>query len=51
MEVTSECAYQTTDPADPSSWVQIGSLLPTTNPFTFTNASLFPMRCYRVVSP
>jgi Kelch motif/Fibronectin type III domain len=43
----------TTNPADPSSWVQIGSLMPSTSPFTFadTNASLFPMRFYRVVSP
>ena len=43
----------TTNPADPSSWVQIGALLPTTNVFTFTdtNASSFPMRFYRVVSP
>jgi hypothetical protein len=43
----------TTNPADPSSWVQIGSLLPTTNPFTFadTNAGQFPMRFYRVTSP
>jgi hypothetical protein len=43
----------TTTPADPSSWVQIGSVLPTTNPFTFadTNASQFPMRFYRVANP
>jgi hypothetical protein len=43
----------TTNAADPSSWVQIGSLLPATNPFTFTdtNASLFPKRFYRAVSP
>jgi len=43
----------TTNPADPSSWMQIGLLLPTANPFTFTdtNASQFPMRFYRVVSP
>jgi hypothetical protein len=42
-----------TNPTDPSSWVQIDSLLPATNPFTFTdtNASLFPARFYRVVSP
>jgi len=42
-----------TNPADPNSWVQIGSLLPTTNPFTFTdtNANLYPMRFYRIVSP
>jgi len=43
----------TTNPADASSWVQIGSLLPATTSFTFTdtNASLFPKRFYRVVSP
>jgi hypothetical protein len=43
----------TTNPADSSSWVQIGSVLPATNPFTFTdtNASLFPKRFYRVISP
>jgi hypothetical protein len=43
----------TTNPAAPSSWVQIGSLLPATSPFAFTdtNASLFPMRFYRVASP
>ncbi len=43
----------TTNPADSNSWVQIGSLLPTTNPFTFTdtNAAQYPMRFYRVVAP
>jgi hypothetical protein len=43
----------TTNPADPISWVQFGSVLPATNPFTFTdtNASLFPRRFYRVVNP
>ena len=43
----------TTNPADPGSWVQIGSLLPTTNPFTFTdtNAAQYPMRFYRLVAP
>ena len=43
----------TTNPADPNSWVQIGSLLPTANPFTFTdtNAAQYPMRFYRVVAP
>jgi hypothetical protein len=43
----------TTNPADPNSWVQIGSLLPTTNPFTFTdtNAAQYPMRFYRIVAP
>jgi len=43
----------TTNLADPNSWVQIGSLLPTTNPFTFTDtdAAQYPMRFYRVVAP
>src|SRR5260370_1156237 len=43
----------TTNPADPNAWVQIGSLLPTTNPFTFTdtNAAQYPMRFYRIVAP
>jgi hypothetical protein len=43
----------TTNPADPNSWVQIGSLLPTANPFTFTdtNAAQYPMRFYRIVAP
>jgi hypothetical protein len=43
----------TTSPADPASWVQIGSVLPTVNPFSFTdtNAALYPMRFYRVVAP
>jgi len=43
----------TTTPADPNSWVQIGSLLPSANPFTFTdtNAAQYPMRFYRVVAP
>jgi hypothetical protein len=43
----------TTNPGDSNSWVQIGSLLPTSNPFTFTdtNAALFPTRFYRVVAP
>jgi Kelch motif len=42
-----------TNPADPNSWVQIGSLLPTANPFTFTdsNAAQYPMRFYRIVAP
>ncbi len=41
------------NPADPNSWTQIGSVLPTTNPFTFTdtNSAPFPMRFYRVVTP
>ncbi len=43
----------TTTPADPNSWVQIGSLLPTSNPFTFTdtNAAQYPMRFYRILAP
>jgi hypothetical protein len=43
----------TTTPADSNSWVQIGSLLPTANPFTFTdtNAAQYPIRFYRVVAP
>ena len=43
----------TTNPADANSWVQIGSILPTTNPFTFTdsNAAQFPSRFYRVKAP
>lgn len=42
-----------TNPADPNSWVQIGSLLPATNPFTFTdtNSAQYLMRFYRVVAP
>jgi hypothetical protein len=43
----------TTNPADPNSWVQIGSLLPTANPFIFTdtNSAQFPVRFYRIVAP
>ena len=43
----------TTNPADPGSWVQIGSVFPTANPFSFidTNATQYPMQFYRVVSP
>ena len=43
----------TTNPADPNSWVQIGSVLPTSNPFTFpdTNAASYPIRFYRLVAP
>jgi hypothetical protein len=42
-----------TNLSDPAGWVQIGSVLPGSPVFTFTdtNASQFPMRCYRVVSP
>lgn len=43
----------TTNPADPNSWVQIGSVFPTSNPFTFTdtNALLYPSRFYRIIAP
>ncbi len=43
----------TTNPADPNSWAQIGSLLPTANPFTFTdtNAAQYQRRFYRVLAP
>jgi len=43
----------TTNPADQNSWVQIGSVLPTSNPFTFidTNASQYPIRFYRILAP
>ena len=43
----------TTDLTDPNSWLQIGSVFPTANPFTFTdtNAALFPTRFYRVRTP
>jgi hypothetical protein len=42
----------TTDPADPNSWQQIGSILPTTTPFSFTdsNAAQYPKRFYRIVA-
>jgi len=43
----------TTNPADPNSWVQIGSVLPSSNPFTFidTNADQYPARFYRILAP
>ena len=43
----------TTNPADPGSWEEIGSVFPTTNPFTFTdtNSAQFPVRFYRVAAP
>ena len=43
----------TTNPADPGSWEQIGSVLPTSNPFIFTdtNAPQNPMRFYRAAAP
>jgi hypothetical protein len=42
-----------TNPADPNSWLQIGSVLPSSNPFTFTdtNAWQYPMRFYRIAAP
>jgi chitinase len=42
-----------TNPADTNSWVQIGTIFPTSNPFTFTdtNASQYPTRFYRVIAP
>ncbi len=41
------------NPADPAGWVQIGSLLPGSSSFTFTdtNAAQFPARFYRVIAP
>jgi N-acetylneuraminic acid mutarotase len=43
----------TSDPTDPNSWVQIGSLTPASSPFSFTdtNAAQFPVRYYRVIAP
>jgi hypothetical protein len=43
----------TTNPVDPSSWVQIGSVLPTSNPFTFTDpdAAQYAARFYRIIAP
>lgn len=42
-----------TNLADPNAWVQIGSLLPTANPFTFTdtNAAQYQRRFYRILAP
>jgi hypothetical protein len=42
----------TTNPADPNSWQQIGSVFPSANPFTFTdtNAGQYPLRFYRIVA-
>jgi N-acetylneuraminic acid mutarotase len=42
----------TTNPADPNSWQQIGSVFPGANPFTFTdtNAWQYPLRFYRIVA-
>lgn len=43
----------TTTPGDPNSWTQIDSVLPTSNPFTFTDstASQYPARFYRLLAP
>jgi len=43
----------TTNPADANSWAQIGSLLPTANPFIFTdtNAAQYQRRFYRLLAP
>jgi hypothetical protein len=43
----------TTTPADPASWLTIATNPPTSSTYIFTDpdASLFPMRFYRVVSP
>ena len=43
----------TANPEDPNSWIQIGSVFPTNNPFTFTdtNVAQYPLRVYRVVAP
>ena len=42
-----------TNPEDPNSWVQIGSLLPASNPATFTDsdAARYPARFYRIIAP
>ena len=42
-----------TDLTNPNGWVQIGSVFPSTNSFTFTdtNAALYPMQFYRVLAP
>jgi len=41
------------NPADPAGWVQIGSVLPGSSMFTFTdtNAAHYPARFYRLVAP
>ena len=43
----------TTNLGDPTSWVKIGSVLPTSNPFTFSDpdAAQCPMRFYRLIVP
>jgi len=42
-----------TDVSDPSGWIQIGSVLPTSSNFTFSdpNASQYPRRFYRIIAP
>jgi len=43
----------TANPADSTSWTTIGTILPASSTFTFTDPdfSLFPIRFYRVASP
>jgi hypothetical protein len=43
----------TSNPTDPAGWVQIGSVLPGSAVFTFTdtNAAQYPMRFYRISAP
>jgi hypothetical protein len=47
------CIQATTNSADASSWMQIAFLLPTANPFTFTdtNAAQYQTRFYRILAP
>lgn len=42
-----------TNPANSAGWTQIGSVLPSTSTFTFTDvdAPLYPTRFYRVIAP
>src|SRR5438477_7458071 len=42
-----------TDMSDPAGWIQIGSVLPTGNNFTFgdPNAAQYPTRFYRILAP
>jgi hypothetical protein len=42
-----------TDLANPAGWVQIGSVLPASGVFTFTdtNAAQYPARFYRIIAP
>jgi hypothetical protein len=43
----------TTNLTDTNAWVQIASLLPGQNPFTFTdtNAAQYPAQFYRLIAP